>query len=258
MPRHNRVRRRNGKLPQFQPLDLTPAEVNAERPKPIPTWESSRAAYERIEARERERAERQRNARVNKGIDWSVCLVPGCGKDLGAYGRSKFAIDKRDHGFALPLCLDHLYVAFRQAKAESDENLPVCIDANARVKAYRQSVIDAATSEEKRMFLARTDGHLYILRLNGLIKVGWSRDLEERLRAYGPDVELLARWEGSRSDETNLHRQLRPALARGREWYEDGPILAAFIAEAVEKYGPPHFYDTWTRPKTIVAGKYHR
>jgi hypothetical protein len=219
---------------------------------------TSREWFEIIEQRERERADRQRNARVNKGIDWSLCLVPGCGRSLNAFGRMMREIERHDHGFALPLCMDHLYVAFRQAKREADEDLPVCVDANARVKAYRQAVIDAEIAEEKREFMARTDGDLYAVRQGELIKIGWSRDVSTRVRGYGAGVEVLAIWPGSRSDETNLHRQLRPALAKGREWYEDGPILADFLAGIIAKHGEPWVTDTWTRPKTVVAGKHHR
>lgn len=102
------------------------------------------------------------------------------------------------------------------------------------------------------------DGHLYAVRQGNLIKIGWSREVSARVRGYGAGVEVLAVWPGTRDDETNLHRQLRPALARGREWYHDGPILADFVRGVLAKHGEPWVADTWTRPKTIVAGKHHR
>ena len=81
----------------------------------------------------------------------------------------------------------------------------------------------------------------------------------QRLKSYGASVELLALYPASRDDETNLHRQLTPARARGREWYEDGPIIQLFIDKALEQFGmPPSFDGLWTEPKRIVAGKRHR
>lgn len=91
-----------------------------------------------------------------------------------------------------------------------------------------------------------------------LIKVGWTRDICQRPRSYGASAELLVCYPATRDDETCLHRQLRPALAKGREWYEDGAIVQAFIDEALAKYGLPNVDPMWTTPKPIVAGKRHR
>lgn len=254
MPRRNKGRE------QYEPLDLTPTQVNRdadrERNKQKPR-ESFHDWQNRRRANEQERAERQRAARINGGIDWSVCLVPGCGKELKLWGGPDPAHRFRAHDFALPLCIDHLVVAFNQAKRASDKDLPLCVAAYTRVLERRQAILDAEADEDKRAFMARTDGHLYAVRQGNLIKIGWSREVSARVRGYGAGVEVLAAWPGTRADETALHRQLRPALVKGREWYEDGPILADLIARVVDQYGEPWVADTWTRPKAIVAGKHH-
>lgn len=72
-----------------------------------------------------------------------------------------------------------------------------------------------------------------------------------------PEQVLVLR-PGTRDEETDLHRQLRPALARGREWYEDGPILASFIEDELVRHGSPDVPDLWSKPKAVVAGKRHR
>jgi hypothetical protein len=72
-------------------------------------------------------------------------------------------------------------------------------------------------------------------------------------------ARVLALYPGSRDDETNLHRQLRPARALGREWYEDGDILADFVAVALEQHGPPPpIGSLLMAAKQIVAGKRYR
>ena len=253
--------RRNGGREHYEPLDLTPEQVNNEASRKRRQQRANESFGDWQDRRRREEAEgaeRQRSARINRGIDWSVCLVPGCGKELRLWGGPDPALRHRDHTYALPLCLDHMFVAYNQAKRTADKDLPVSVAANTRVIERRQAVIEAELDAEKRAFMARTDGHLYAVRQGELIKIGWSREVSARVRGYGAGVEVLAVWPGTRADETALHRQLRPALAKGREWYADGPILADFIASIVAKYGEPWVADTWTRPKTIVAGKRHR
>lgn len=241
MPRRN-------KRATFEPLDLTP-EVR----RPLPTVGSVDPVQARRErAMRREEAEkRQRDARINHGIDWSVCLVPGCGDELVTYGRLQHERpEQRDHETVLPLCTRHLSVAYQQANYRANDALMV--KANTLLleqKAAKRKALEKQITEEWRQ---RTDGDIYFVRLNGLVKVGWSRDVDQRLRAYGPDVEVLAIYPGSRDDETNLHRQLRPVLARGREWYEDCKIIADFVAQAIAKHGEPEVYSSWTRPKQII------
>lgn len=103
-------------------------------------------------------------------------------------------------------------------------------------------------------------GEIYFVQIDDLIKVGWTSKLAERIRAYGPKAILLANYPGTRKDEAALHRQLVPARFRGREWYVDGPIIRAFIDEAVAKHGPPRFDAIpWTEPKgTPTKPRYWR
>lgn len=99
-------------------------------------------------------------------------------------------------------------------------------------------------------------GQIYFVLSDGLIKVGWTSKLADRIRAYGPKAVLLANYPGTRSDEGALHKQLTPARAHGREWYHDGTIVRMYIDEALTKYGAPRFESVgWTEPKQVVAGK---
>lgn len=99
-------------------------------------------------------------------------------------------------------------------------------------------------------------GQIYFVLVDGLVKVGWTSKLADRIRAYGPKAIVLANYPGTRSEEGTLHKQLTPARAHGREWYHDGDIVRMFVDEAIAKYGPPRFKSIeWTEPKQIVAGK---
>lgn len=247
MPRRNHRR-----SDRYEPLDLTPATVNANRPRGRRPSETFQQYIDRSFGEARQRAERQHSARINKGIDWSVCLVPGCGEDLVVYDRPLHH-DRfwRDHTVALPLCFKHLGVAGRQASINPAD--PLLVEATTHAIERDRAKQAEEHENGKRAWLSNTFGDIYYLRTNGLIKVGWTRDLIDRLRAYGPDVEVLCHYPASRGDETNLHRQLRPFLAKGREWYQDCPALHDYVAQAVAKHGPPTASAHWTEPKTVKS-----
>lgn len=90
---------------------------------------------------------------------------------------------------------------------------------------------------------------IYYLRQGGLIKIGYSTRIDERLYAYGPTAEVLAHHPGTRADERDLHRSFRPFLAHGREWYHPAQILMDHIAQVVETHGPPVCIPEWSTPK---------
>lgn len=233
----------------YEPLDLT-----APLPELRPQVASHREARERSIAKWDQLERRQREARAAQGIDWNICLVPGCGHELWREGDRN--PETRKHDERLPLCLRHLAVASTQVARRDD---PLMVSAVAEVLERRAASASAREATAKRARLASIDGHIYFIRHNGFIKVGWSRDIAQRINSYGPRVEVLAIYPGTRDDETHLHRQLKPARALGREWYDDGPILADFIAVALEQHGPPPQIKTWlSTPKQIVAGKRHR
>lgn len=247
--------RKNHRVDEYVPIDVTPPE--RERPArrvgaPLPTL-----SREERNRQARERQDAQRQARIVRGMDWSVCIIPGCGRSLITWHRWH-PPERRNPDLEIPICYDHAALVWNQLAgfhAERGEFAQAIATVNEGI-AERQSRTEEA---RKTAHLANvTDGTIYFVRLGGLIKVGWTRRLRSRLKSYGASAELLLTYPASRDDETNLHRQLRPALAKGREWYEDGPIIGHFLTEALEKHGPPEPPENlWTQPKRIVAGKRH-
>jgi hypothetical protein len=128
------------------------------------------------------------------------------------------------------------------------------MDARSRWAKRR---VEDDDERQRRIENNGANGHIYFVRQNGLIKVGWSGRLESRLKQYGANVEILCHFPATRDDETLLHRQLRPYLARGREWYEDCPLLHDVVAGYVKQHGPPVIKPYWTKPKD-PAVKLHR
>lgn len=248
-----RKNRREG----FTPADYTGVQIplNVPTTRPIGRRETQ-AEYDARWDERRGREERQRKARIAQGLDWDICMVVGCGTKLN-YTRPSLA-HRRNPDLELPLCIDHLAVVFKMAVrlfVDDPEFIEAVADINEAVAARSK----AEHAAEQAAFMAREDGDIYFVRLGGLVKVGWTRDIWSRVKSYGASAELLVSYPATRQDETNLHRQLTPARAKGREWYEDGDVIARFIDEALAKYGTPQrFEGMWTEPKQIVAGKRHR
>lgn len=125
----------------------------------------------------------------------------------------------------------------------------------AEGRAYTRVEARAKRSEVQRKPAAM--GEIYYVRVGGLIKVGWTTKLADRVRSYGPDAVLLANYPGTRADEGALHRQLKPARYKGREWYTDGGVTDLFIKRALKEHGPPRFTTVgWTEHEQVVAGKH--
>lgn len=240
--------RRHNRDEQIPPLTITPADIpKPRRPK---TFDEIKAQRERNSERYWEQRRAAEKQRLVEAIDWSRCLVPTCdGKVMSFAGTIK------DPDRLLPLCTWHEVGIWQNVQRRSRE--PEIITA-AQNRAVLLDAEDArAEEDDQRRFLARQDGHIYFVRLNGLIKVGWSRILQDRLKAYGPDVEVLCHYRGTRQDETNLHRNLTPYRAKGREWYQDCKLIADMVEQAVKQHGPPHIEAEWTIPteKPIRARK---
>lgn len=252
-------RRNKRAVEVYAPLDLTPESIPKQKLRPIRSVNELDQIFEKRDHERQDRAERQAAARVNKAIDWTVCVVPGCGDQLMTWmnGQRHKVLERRDSSLEIPICYDHAATVWAELvhhHARRDKFIEAIADVNEGIASrYATEKV-----QEKVDFLKRQDGDIYFIKLNGLVKVGWSRDLHQRVRSYGASAELLASYPATRDDETNLHRQLRPALAKGREWYDDGDVIQAFINEALAKYGAPTLTVQWTTPKRIVAGKRHR
>jgi len=74
-------------------------------------------------------------------------------------------------------------------------------------------------------------GWIYFLTLDDKIKVGWTANLEKRLRSYPPHARMVVTYPASRADERDLHRTLRQSLVAGREWYARTPQVLEYMRD---------------------------
>jgi hypothetical protein len=80
-------------------------------------------------------------------------------------------------------------------------------------------------------------GWVYFIRSGKAIKIGFTTDLDQRVRrlqtASSAPLELLGTVAGTLEDEQNLHRRFANLQLRG-EWFRGHSSLMAYIREATE------------------------
>jgi hypothetical protein len=109
------------------------------------------------------------------------CCWPGC-------------IFGADRNLQLPMCRGHArhtHTAFATVLNREQADL------DARIAAQRQEAV-----KERELHAV-----IYYAKIGGHIKIGWTSRLDQRMRAYPPNTELLAVHPGTRADEKKLHHR---------------------------------------------------
>lgn len=96
-----------------------------------------------------------------------------------------------------------------------------------------------AEAEEQLWNSKRRPGHIYYLQVGKLVKIGFSSYLDERLRAYPPDSQVLATHPGTPELEQHIHRKFFNHLSHGREWFTPSTEIDQHIQEVREQF-PQH------------------
>lgn len=159
---------------------------------------------------------------------------------------------------ALPFCADHLRViTTATAKVRAIE--VVIAEQRQADRVTRQvdlvSIVEKSTEPSQPKL-----GWLYFVRVDDLIKIGYTTNLYQRLRHYPPNAVVLATQPGTMKMEKALHGQFRFALAKGREWFHVRPEIVEHIAGVVAAYGEPSAdlqdrYRDANRPHNVTARK---
>lgn len=249
--------RKNQRQPEPEPIDVTASEFSRETRLRLETSAERDARLNAEWRKRRERNDRRADERVARAVNWDECCIPGCGHKFGqlpqplngrGLGTQPPPRRVRNVAEELPICPRHLVIIGKQGSLRWDDP-----DIEEARKSHAKQLVTVQAKRERKWDLAEenngAEGQLYFVRLNGLVKVGWSSRLRSRLKSYGADVEILCHFPGTRTDETNLHRQLRPYLAKGREWYQDCDLIHDVVAGYIKQYGQPSISPTWTQPK---------
>lgn len=137
----------------------------------------------------------------------------------------------------MPLCEEH-------AQDVSNEMAFHHMDINIAYQAQmRREDTEAIRSEaiRKRLdvegFLAsrkQEPGMIYYLKVEDQVKIGFTTDLDSRLKAYPPMAKLLATHPGTFATERDMHSRFAAHLAGRKEWFAVHPELESHIS-AVRK-----------------------
>ena len=103
---------------------------------------------------------------------------------------------------------------------------------------YTSASTADVTTSSMRQLLKAIGPVVYVVEIDGLIKIGHTTDLSNRMYQYGAGTTLLAWLTGrTRADEAEIHASLRDHLAKGREWYHPTPEVMAFVRSARDACG---------------------
>lgn len=161
------------------------------------------------------------------------CKWEGCPRERTTVGEETFG--------RFELCDHHI------------ETTVAFFDLNEK-RAIRKVEADEVTKEDRLV-----PGVIYYALIGDTIKIGYTTDLDRRMRQYPPTARLLAVEPGTKKLERVRHSLFHVHLAHGREWFKRNPELDEWISKVIEKHGQPPFeYAQFRRPedeKPIVGSR---
>lgn len=166
-----------------------------------------------------------------------TCAWEGCPKYISLY-------------LNLPICDAHAKITHREVEAVkrlSDASV-------ARQVAEHKAALEENTEKieaGQRVTTGPIPGWVYYIQVDDTIKIGYAKDVTNRMRAYPPSAKLLAVEPGTKKTERDRHSHFNAYLAHGREWFRDAPELREWITTLRTEYGnPSHMAYTYTTPQS--------
>lgn len=129
-----------------------------------------------------------------------------------------------------PVCSAHAVQLWRHVNKHMDHLVGGSEDAGPTPRVAKTAVRKIAPN-------GRSTAVVYYLRIGELIKIGTTNNLNQRLKAYPPDREVLALERGGTGLEALRLRQFRHLLAGRREWFTPADDLLAHIDQVRARAG---------------------
>lgn len=82
-------------------------------------------------------------------------------------------------------------------------------------------------------------GQVYFLLSDNLVKIGWTGDLDQRMKQYSPGARILAVKPGTKQDETALHKKFADLRTNRREWFTYHPRVMEEADRTTKAHGKP-------------------
>ncbi|MDI3330691.1 MAG: GIY-YIG nuclease family protein [Micrococcus sp.] len=110
-----------------------------------------------------------------------------------------------------------------------------------QAKMLQQKLAESDSSWERhlaeRQARNTAPGTIYYLRMGDRIKIGFTRDLQQRLAAYPPHTEVLATHPGTFQLEAEMHQKFKAHRAERREWFHPHAEIDAHIETVRQQFG---------------------
>lgn len=162
--------------------------------------------------------------------EWRVrheCVTPSC-QMAGGYLNTNLCEE----------CAWKIWAAFTNAK-----ELPRAETIQDKYAAWEAEQEDRATIREitvvdapPRNGVINIPGHIYYLLVGELIKIGYTKNMEQRMRQYPPNSKLLAVHPGTMRTERQMHSMFFNSIAKGKEWFAVTPSLVKHIEDVRRKF----------------------
>lgn len=146
------------------------------------------------------------------------------------------------------ICKKHLRYLARQAGYVPPNKLVEMADKMAEAQIAKKDALIATlgkrlqeerTPRKVKQRPTDTEGQVYFLQSDNAVKIGWTSDLEQRMKSYSPGAKILAVMPGTRKDETRLHRKFAHLRTNRREWFAYSPQVMEEVQRIVKEHGDP-------------------
>lgn len=141
----------------------------------------------------------------------------------------------------LPICESCAWKAWAVLNANKDaererDRMEKLYQAYLDEEHGKHEVQTLVTEDPEDTLRRYNPGHIYYLLVGDLIKIGYTADLEQRMKNYPPNSQLLAGHPGTIKTERQMHSKFFNHLAKGREWFAVHEELISHIEESRSRF----------------------
>lgn len=162
--------------------------------------------------------------------EWRVrqeCITPTC-QFAGGYLDTNLCEE----------CAWKIWAAFTNAdELPRSETIQAQYDAWSDKESGKDAIIDISVVQTPAVVSVKNmPGQVYYLWVGGLVKIGYTKNIDQRMRQYPPNSVLLAIHPGTMRTERQMHSMFFNSIAKGKEWFDITPRLTAHIADVRAKF----------------------
>lgn len=133
----------------------------------------------------------------------------------------------------MPLCEEHaedvwVEIGFHHIDITKAYHANVRRDDTESIR--KEAIRERLGVEEFLANHKQAPGIIYYLKVEDQVKIGFTTDLDTRLKAYPPMAKLMATHPGTRSTERQMHDKFAEHLAGRKEWFAEHQELESHIA----------------------------